>query len=229
MRLRYVYLPLTLFFFLLLALILVGVFSLVFVGAVGSAFQRVFGSWTLALLIFLSSLLGSSVNLPVGSVKTKRSRVHLGIVRVFGINYPAPIIEEAEDRTHIAVNLGGAIIPTLIAFYLLYRIPPIRVQSSIAVLIITFLVRMVAKPVPGVGIVTPALYPPLVTALTALLLGGNHVYAVAYVSGTLGTLIGADILNLKRIPALGASVISIGGAGTFDGIFLTGILAVLLA
>ncbi len=88
---------------------------------------------------------------------------------------------------------------------------------------------LVAKPVPGAGIMTPALFPPLVTALTALFLGGDYVYAVAYVSGTLGTLIGADLLNLSKIPRLGASVVSIGGAGTFDGIFLTGILAVLLA
>jgi uncharacterized membrane protein len=49
------------------------------------------------------------------------------------------------------------------------------------------------------------------------------------VGGTMGTLIGADILNLDKISSLGAPVASIGGAGTFDGIFLTGILAVLVA
>ena len=53
--------------------------------------------------------------------------------------------------------------------------------------------------------------------------------AVASVSGSLGTLIGADLLNLGRIQGLGAPVMSIGGAGTFDGIFLTGIMAVRLA
>jgi uncharacterized membrane protein len=45
----------------------------------------------------------------------------------------------------------------------------------------------------------------------------------------MGTLIGADLTNLDKIRGLGAPVASIGGAGTFDGIFLTGILAVLLA
>jgi uncharacterized membrane protein len=49
------------------------------------------------------------------------------------------------------------------------------------------------------------------------------------VSGTLGTLLGADILNLKRIFNLGAPIISIGGAGTFDGVFLAGVIGVLLA
>jgi uncharacterized membrane protein len=52
---------------------------------------------------------------------------------------------------------------------------------------------------------------------------------LAYISGSLGTLIGADLLNLNNIQGLGAPVASIGGAGTFDGIFVTGILAVLLA
>ena len=52
---------------------------------------------------------------------------------------------------------------------------------------------------------------------------------LAYIAGSLGTLIGADLSNLGRVRGLGAPVASIGGAGTFDGIFLTGILAVLLA
>jgi uncharacterized membrane protein len=45
----------------------------------------------------------------------------------------------------------------------------------------------------------------------------------------MGTLLGADILHFGDIQGLGAPVASIGGAGTFDGIFVTGILAVLLA
>jgi uncharacterized membrane protein len=62
-------------------------------------------------------------------------------------------------------------------------------------------------------------------------IGGTHHHrdAIAFVSGVMGTLIGADLLNLDHIAGLGAPVASIGGAGTFDGIFLTGIVAVLLA
>ena len=54
----------------------------------------------------------------------------------------------------------------------------------------------------------------------------TNVAAVAYI---LGTLIGADLLNLGKVQGLGAPLASIGGAGTFDGVFLTGIIAVLLA
>ena len=53
--------------------------------------------------------------------------------------------------------------------------------------------------------------------------------SAAYVAGVLGTLIGADLSNLHAIPKLGAPVASIGGAGTLDGVFLSGIMAVLLA
>ena len=86
-----------------------------------------------------------------------------------------------------------------------------------------------AQPVPGVGITMPPLIPPLLAAGAALVLSRQAAPALAYISGSLGTLIGADLLNLGNIQGLQAPVLSIGGAGTFDGVFLTGILAVLLA
>jgi uncharacterized membrane protein len=73
------------------------------------------------------------------------------------------------------------------------------------------------------------LVPPIVAAGVALLLAFRRAPPVAYVAGSMGTLIGADLLNLGQITRLGAPVVSIGGAGTFDGVFLTGILAGLLA
>ena len=72
--------------------------------------------------------------------------------------------------------------------------------------------------------------PPIIAALAGYVLGGpSHGAPIAYIGGVLGTLIGADIMNLGRLSELGAPVASIGGAGTFDGIFLTEIVAVLLA
>ena len=92
-----------------------------------------------------------------------------------------------------------------------------------------FIVHQMAYPVRGVGIAVPFFLPPIAATAVALILSRKYAPALAYVSGSMGTLIGADILNLNKIPGLGAPVASIGGAGTFDGIFLTGILAVLLA
>ncbi|HTW95115.1 MAG TPA: DUF1614 domain-containing protein, partial [Tepidisphaeraceae bacterium] len=62
----------------------------------------------------------------------------------------------------------------------------------------------------------------------AMMISLRRAPPLAYIAGTMGTLIGADLLNLGHIYGLGARVASIGGAGTFDGVFLTGIIAVLL-
>ncbi|HZC46731.1 MAG TPA: DUF1614 domain-containing protein, partial [Candidatus Acidoferrum sp.] len=126
--------------------------------------------------------------------------------------------------------VGGAIVPVLISVYLLMQMPTIIVPALIGVAIVAAIVHRFAIPVPGMGIATPMLIPPIVAALCGYFLGSpNHRDAVAFISGVIGTLIGADLLNLRNLRDLGAPVASIGGAGTFDGIFLTGIVAVLLA
>jgi uncharacterized membrane protein len=95
--------------------------------------------------------------------------------------------------------------------------------------VVALISHLVAHPVRGMGIAEPVFVPTLVTAFTALLISRKYAAPIAYISGSMGTLIGADLLNLDRIRGLGAPVASIGGAGTFDGIFLTSILAVVLA
>jgi uncharacterized membrane protein len=86
-----------------------------------------------------------------------------------------------------------------------------------------------ARPVPGVGVAVPIFIPPLAATVVALVLSRSEAPSLAYVGGCLGTLVGADLLNLDKIRGLGAPVASIGGAGTFDGVFITGIIAVLIA
>jgi uncharacterized membrane protein len=171
------------------------------------------------------ALIGSRFNIPVASLRGEQ--VQDRFVTVFGVTYVVPTLEE-RDRTWIAVNVGGALVPTGLSLYLLAT--RARVWPALLVTgIVTLAVHALARPVRGVGIVVPALAAPLVAAGAALLLAREQPAIAAYVGGTLGTLIGADLLNLGRLRGLGAPVASIGGAGTFDGIFLTGILAVLLA
>jgi uncharacterized membrane protein len=130
--------------------------------------------------------------------------------------------------TVIAVNVGGAVIPTLMSLYLLGK-RRLWLNGAIATAVVAIVLHWLANPVPGVGIVVPVFLPALVTAIIALLLSRENAAPLAYIGGSMGTLIGADLTNLDKIRGLGAPVASIGGAGTFDGIFLTGILAVLLA
>src|SRR5262249_18157431 len=98
-----------------------------------------------------------------------------------------------------------------------------------ATIIVAVVVNRLAHIVPGAGIAVPMIVPPLLAAGVALLVAFRRAPPVAYVSGSMGTLIGADLMNLSRVAEVGSPVISIGGAGTFDGVFLTGIIAGLIA
>ncbi len=184
-------------------------------------------------IVYLSLLL-SPVNIPLVKVERRILIPSVDFVVVFGIPYPIPRLKESIRRMIIAVNLGGAVIPVIISIYLihkmlLFNIPLITILAGITIVsLITFAVSRV---VPGVGIVTPALIPPLTSAVVSILLSGGGLPSIplSYVSGCLGTLIGADVLRFaKEWRKLNAPMVSIGGAGTFDGIYLTGILSVIL-
>jgi uncharacterized membrane protein len=220
------YLPLPLPFFALLVGVFLIVLALIQIGILRYAFIRIGISSRAAIFLLLGSLIGSYINIPI--VELPERDVRSGVeVSFFGMQYVVPTVIEWPG-TVIAVNLGGAVIPGMLSFYLLFK-NRMWWNGLIATAVITAIVHMLAYPVPGVGIAVPVFVPPVATALVAVLLARENAAALAYVSGSLGTLIGADLLNLDAVRGLGAPVASIGGAGTFDGIFLTGIMAVLLA
>lgn len=86
-----------------------------------------------------------------------------------------------------------------------------------------------AQPTEGIGIAMPGLFPPLIAAISALLLVPDQAFPVAFIAGVLGPLIGADLLHLRDMSKISTGIASIGGAGTFDGIVLSGIMAAYLA
>lgn len=175
--------------------------------------------------LLVLSVLGSYVNIPLGELP--ESRVSTGRTStLFGMRYVIPVVHE-QPKTIVAINLGGAVIPVLLSVYLLLKHDLIG-RALLAVGVVTVVVHRTARPLEGVGIAVPMFIPPLIAASTALFIAPDAAPIVAYVAGTIGTLIGADLLNLKKLRGLGAPVASIGGAGTFDGIFLAGIIAVLL-
>jgi uncharacterized membrane protein len=213
----------------ILFLLLVLVVGLLFVGAVGLAFRQVGFSSQLTTLILVATFVGSYVNIPLLKLKATIPIVKEEYISFFGMVFKVPQFEYEEFKTIIAINVGGALIPTLVSIYLLWKLPSAAHYALVGTVIVAAITHLVARPVRGLGIATPALIPPLAAALTAYLFSSSAPAAVvAYVSGVLGTLIGADITNLHKIPKLGSRIASIGGAGTFDGIFLSGIIAVLL-
>ena len=212
----------------ILFLLLVLVIGLLFVGVVGLAFRQVGFSPQLTMLILVATFVGSYVNIPLLRLKTVIPIVKEEYISFFGMVFRVPQFEYEEFKTIVAINVGGALIPALVSIYLLWKLPSAAHYALVGTILVAAITHLVARPVRGLGIATPALIPPLAAALTAYLLPSNAPAVVAYISGVLGTLIGADITNLHKIPRLGARIASIGGAGTFDGIFLSGILAVLL-
>ena len=231
---RLVYSPVGMLLMLFLAFLLFIVVGFLFLNLARTAFTKIGFSWGEALFVLLASLLGSSINIPVTNMQCSVPMVQERQVRFFGIPYRIPVVENVSCDTLLAINVGGAVIPSLISIALVYRYPASLSYALAGIAFVAIITNRVAKPVPGLGIVTPALIPPLSAALAAFLMvyvwGASHdlIFLIAYVGGTLGTLIGADILNLGKIRDLGAPVASIGGAGTFDGVFLSGLIAVLL-
>lgn len=201
-------------------------FLLLSINLIGHAFRKLGFPPEYSVLLLLLSLLGSYINIPIKEVVSREPVVSQRVIDFYWFRYilPPSIMEQ---RTLIAVNLGGAVIPVMVSVFLLKMVNLYAV--IVGVLFMTIFIHKIARPVKGLGIAVPALLPPVAAALLALLIAPLEAPMIAYISGTLGSLIGADLLNLKKIPDLGAPVASIGGAGTFDGIFLTGIISVLLA
>ena len=217
-------------FFAVFTSFIVFVVGLVFFGAISIAFESIGFTPLIIFLILIGSLIGSFIDIPFLKLKTTVPMIRDETVKWFGVTYRIPQVEYGETVTLVAVNVGGALIPTGVCIYLLIKSAPSMILLClIGVLAVALLTHLVARPVKGVGITTPMFIPPIAAAVSALILSPAHPITIAYVSGVLGTLIGADLLNLRKIPKLGAPVASIGGAGTFDGVFLTGIIAVLLA
>jgi uncharacterized membrane protein len=179
-----------------------------------------------AMWLLIGTLIGSYFNIPIAVLPHEPLQSDM-VINFFGMEYAVPPVEGLSG-TVIAVNVGGAVIPTVMSLYLLIS-RGLWISGAIATTAVALILHWLANPVPGLGIAIPVFLPALATAVVALLLSRENAAPLAYIAGSMGTLIGADLTNLDKVSGLGAPVASIGGAGTFDGIFLTGILAVLLA
>ena len=220
------YYPLTLPFLLILLGVLVTLTFLAVLRVLQFAYAqlgiapRYFFTW-----LFLS-LAGSYINLPILRLSPEQM-TRFNEVPFYGVPYVIPSVETSPGPI-LAINVGGAIIPILMSLFLIVKNDLYR-KAAWGVAIVSLACYLLAEPVAGVGIAIPVFYPPIIAAIVALSLSRRYAAPLAYACGSLGTLIGADLMNLGRMRGLGAPVMSIGGAGTFDGIFVVALIAVLLA
>jgi len=179
-----------------------------------------------AFVLTLGIIIGGLINIPVARIHHQPEAI-VDPLAIFGFS---GFMRRISTETVIALNVGGCIIPTCLALYEFANLPHGAANAAlVASLLSTVVCYATSRVVPGVGIAMPALLAPGVSAVSAILLGGNMAAPIAFIAGVTGPLIGADLLHLRDLKGSPVGMASIGGAGTFDGIVLSGIIAAYLA
>ena len=205
-KLKVIYMPRKRTIFQKITFVIFSLFGLIIIFFVMSALFRAFGfSENIMLIIFVSILIGSFIDIPLF---TKKWIYEGAISRTFS--------------TKVCLNVGGALIPMGLSIYLLYNHTELLKSFFIAVLVIAVIVRIVSRAVPNKGFTIPLFIPPVVTIFVVWYLPGTSV-VLAFASGVFGVLLGLDIMNINRIKKLNAAKVTFGGAGTFDAVFITGL------
>ena len=185
-----------------------------------------------SILAAMGIFIGGLINLPLTRLERDQP-ITEDIPGMFGLGPLNFGSQQRKSYTVISVNLGGCLIPTLLVIYEIQRLSGVSQSALLAVVIATAVnigvCYKLARPVPNKGIALPPLVPALLAASMGIILNMEYAPAIAFVSGVMGPLIGADLLHLRDISKISTGMASIGGAGTFDGIVLSGILATILA
>ncbi len=194
-------------------------------GVLTVAFEKLDLSPDSAYLLFMTILGGSLVNLPLFNMKSEPPDLEEMPPQLREVYRMMP----HTGKTIVLVNVGGCVVPVAFSFYLLAHHPLNMFYLALAVAGVTLLSFKTSRKLPGIGLGMPMFLAPALAALVSVVLDPANAAPMAFISGTMGVLIGADLLHLKDIRSMGTPFASIGGAGSFDGIFISGLVAVLLA
>lgn len=203
---------------------LVLVFIFISLNIFGAAFRKMGFPPEYAVYFLFLSLPCSYLNIPIKRIRSQVSVISNKASDTLKSGLAVSSIKTY--NTTIAVNLGGAVIPIIMSVFLSTMANLVEILSGI--LVVTIIIHKIARPVKGSRIAIHALIPPFLAAFVAIIISPQNAPIIAYISGTFGCILGIDIFNLKKIPDLGVPLVSI-GAGTFDAIFMIGIISVLLA
>lgn len=223
-----IYLPVSLFLFLLFLLLFPFIWVTVTLDVVEIAVAKLGFSPDVAFFLLAAVLLGSIINIPLYQVESTVTIVSdSDLMDIWLRQFWGIPLRKIRQKTIVALNVGGGLIPVLLALYELTR------SNLMAIFLVTSIVTVVsyysAHIVPGIGIQMNALIAPLTASLSAVVMAPAQAPSIAFAGGILGTLIGADLLHLREIESMTPGVVSIGGAGVFDGIAMCGLFALLLS
>jgi uncharacterized membrane protein len=235
-RLFYSWLPAIGCLTILAVLSLIVLMPLLLVNLMRSALERLHLSPAAALISVIGIFIGSLFNLPVYRIRREEMQP-VNAATWFGPLFWAPRWQRLRHDTVIAINVGGCVIPMVLAVWQVRHVWeaggwPLT-ALVISVLADVAVCYRLARPVPGLGILLPGFAAAMVAVgMSWLLLSGPaelpYRPPVAFVAGVLGPLVGADLLHLRHITRVPVGMLSIGGAGTFDGIVLSSFLATLM-
>ncbi|AGB41536.1 putative membrane protein [Halobacteroides halobius DSM 5150] len=140
------------------------------------------------------------------------------------INFPISNTPEVE------INVGGAVVPIILAVFILSKIKTAKLFKSFVAILITgltiFFLTKLYQFEEGYTVIDSNYLFPIVAAIVAYLTGRSR--KVAFVAGGLGFLV-YDVLVLLQVINAGVPTnITIGGAGILDSIVISGSLAILL-
>jgi uncharacterized membrane protein len=193
---------------------------------VAVALHKLHLSQDAAIWIMAAILVGGMIDLPVRRIP-RSHEVPVDAFALFGLS---GFMQRWQSETIIAVNVGGCLIPAALALYELSMLNSDNLWAAgIASFLTIFVCYLIARPVPGVGILVPGFIPPGVAAAAAIFFSPGEAPAVAFIAGVSGVLIGADFFHLREVTRSQIGMASIGGAGSFDAIILAGIIAAYLA
>jgi uncharacterized membrane protein len=150
-------------------------------------------------------------------------------------NFQDIIFVRSGDNLGIGFDIAGFLIPFVISLKMVAdRRSPI-LPSVTGVIVVAAFAYLFSDFLPEEGVLIRNIY---VLSLVASILGitlSNKNWGkagpIAYVSGSLGVLIGADVVRISNVIFYKSSTLviaSIGGAGVFDAIFVVGIFAVII-
>lgn len=143
------------------------------------------------------------------------------------INIPLP----AGSRMEASLNIGGAVVPLILAGYLFTRASTQEKYRSIVGMVVTAVAVYLTGILLGAGVETMALDPlyvfPVVAGVVAYLIGRSR--RGAFIAATMGILIVDLITYVQLVSTKTPGAVMIGGGGAFDAVVISGLLAVLLA
>ncbi len=157
----------------------------------------------------------------------KQALIFIGTILIGGFIPDIPLTE------NVGINIGGGILPIFLIGYLLVKANTVREKSRavIALLITTVIVYGATKIVPVEPTYAILLDPMYIFALIAGIVGylAGRSRRSAFIAGA-GSMVLVDIVSRIELALVGGrGALVIGGAGAFDAIIISGIIAVALA